>query len=114
MVTPSTIHQPQCDYLCLSEKVDIIVFLQQFTDEVRQDPSEAFVDLQPGGVKAEAERGPVGLVVTVEVVSQHPSELGLVVDIGAGGDQVTPRQSLVKRRVISPVQLIDGHLPDTV
>ena len=77
-------------YLGLSQKVDIIVFLQQFTHEVSQDPGEAFVDLEPGGVKAEAERGPVGLVVSVEVVSQHPGKLGLVVDIGAGGHQVTP------------------------
>ena len=75
---------------------------------------ETFVDLQPAGIEGQTEGGPVGGVVPVKVVLQHPSELVLVVDIGAGGDQVTPSQVLVKVRVVSSVQLVDGKLPDLV
>ena len=79
-----------------------------------QNIQKAFVDLQPAGIEGQAERGPVGGVVTVEVVLQETSELFLVVDVGAGGDKVTPSQVLVKVRVVSPVQLVDGKLPDWV
>ena len=77
-----------------------------------QNIQETFVNLQPAGVEGEAERGPVGGVVSVKVVLEQPPELVLVVDVGAGGHQVTPSQVLVKVRIVSSVQLVDGKLPD--
>jgi hypothetical protein len=57
---------------------------------------------------------PVGAVMTAKVVSQHLRELFLVVDVGTGGDEVTAGQTLVKGGIVSPVQLIDRHLPHVV
>ena len=37
-----------------------------------------------------------------------------MVDIGAGGHQVTPSQVLVKVRIVSSVELIDGKFLDRV
>ena len=50
----------------------------------------------------------------VEVVSQHPCKLFRSLDVGASGDQMTTRKTLIKVGVVSPVQLIDHHLPDWV
>ena len=75
---------------------------------------EAFVDFQPAGVKREAEWSPVGGVVTIKVVLEETSELFLVVDVGAGGHKVATSQVLIKIRVVPPVQLVDGELPDRV
>jgi hypothetical protein len=52
--------------------------------------------------------------MTVKVVLEEPPELLLVVDVRAGGHEVTSGQILVKVRIVSPVQLIDGKLPDWV
>ena len=48
----------------------------------------------------------------VEVVLQQSLELVRVLDVGAGGHQGTPGQLLVKLGILSPVQLINGKLPD--
>ena len=55
---------------------------------------------------------PVGVVVTLEVVLEKGLELVPVLDVGAGGDQGTPGELLVKLGILSPVQFIDRHLPD--
>ena len=79
-----------------------------------QNVQETLVDLQPAGIEGEAERSPVGGVVTIKVVLEETSELFLVVDVGAGGHKVATSQVLIKIRVVPPVQLVDGELPDGV
>ena len=103
-----------CTYLNLGDKVDIVEGEEDMIHPLVQNIQETFVDLQPAGVEGQAERGLVGGVVPVKVVLQHSSELVLVVDVGAGGHQVTASQVLVKVRVVSSVQLVDGKFPDGV
>merc|ERR1711862_1005021 len=52
--------------------------------------------------------------MSVEVVLQHPGELVRIDNVGARGHQVTSGQSLIKGGVISPVKLVNDHLPDGV
>ena len=52
--------------------------------------------------------------MTVKVVANHSSKLIPVVDIRTGGDKVTTRQCFVEGGIISPIKLIDRHLPDIV
>jgi len=65
----------------LGDKVDIVVVLQGLGDPGRQLLCEPLVDLEPGGVEAETEGGPVGAVVPVKVVPDHPTKLFLGVDV---------------------------------
>ena len=101
-------------YLNLGHKVDIVEGEEDMIHPLVQNIQETFVDLQPAGIEGQAEGGPVGGVVPVKVMLQHSSELVLVVDIGAGGHQVTSSQVLVKVGIVSPVQLVDGKFPDRV
>jgi len=81
-------------YFC--QEIYIIVLLQGFNHPVHKNFGEAFVNLEPGGVKAQAQRCPVGDVVPVEVVPDHPGELILVVNVGTGRHEVTARKSFIK------------------
>ena len=63
------------------EEIHIIVLCQRVLDPFSKNLGEALVDLEPGGVKAEAERSSVGLVVTVKVVSEQSGKLTLLVDV---------------------------------
>ena len=101
-------------YLGSGNKVDVVVLLHSLLDPLGEDLGEALVDFEPSCVKTEAERSSVCWVVTVEVVAQESGKLVLVVDVWAGGHQVTAAQTLVEGGVISPVQLVDGKLPDGV
>ena len=94
------------------DKVDVVVFAQNFGHPVADGPRESGVGLEPGGVKAEGERGPVGGVVALQVVLQQVLELLLGVDVGTGGDQGTTGQSFVETGVVTTIQLVDGKLPN--
>ena len=50
--------------------------------------------------------------MTFKVVLKEGLELLLLLDVGARGDQGTASQLLVKLGILSPVQLINGQLPD--
>ena len=39
-------------------------------------------------------------------------ELVLVVDVAAGGDEMATSEVLVKVGIVSPIKLVDRHLPD--
>ena len=67
--------------LVLSEEVDIIVLLQGLGHPVDKDLSEPLVRLQPCRVETQAKRGSIRQVVSLEVVSDHPSELVLIIDV---------------------------------
>ena len=50
-------------YLQLCDKVDITVVSKSFPDPLFQNLGESFVDFEPGRIKAQAQRGSVGIVV---------------------------------------------------
>ena len=100
-------------YLQHGDKVDVIS-VDHLINELDQLFDESLVLFKPGSVKVETQRGPVGVEVTVKVVPQHRAKLFRSQDVGARGHQVTTRELLIKVGIITPVQLIDDHLPDRV
>jgi len=73
-------HPVQHHRLC--DEVDLGV-LGQLPDEFGQFLHESLAALEPGRVEAELEGGPVGVVVTTEIVSDHAAECFPLVDVGA-------------------------------
>jgi len=100
------------DNLKLSNKVYIVVSCEDVVDPFVENISEPLVGDQPGGVERQAEGSLVSLVVTQEVVVKKLFKLILVIDIGARGYKMTTGQILIKVGIITPVELVDGHLPD--
>merc|ERR1719427_555141 len=99
-------------YLELSDKVDIIVGGEYVVHPAVQHFCETLIGDEPGRVERKTDGRLVTAVVTFEVVLEQAAELVLVVNVGAGGDQVAAGQVLVKVRIVSAVQLVDGELPD--
>ncbi len=95
------------------DKVDIVA-VDHLIDELDELTDEALVLLEPGCVEVQAQGSAVGVEVPVEVVAEQAAKLFGLQDVGARGDHVTTGQPLVKAGVVSPVQLIDDHLPDGV
>jgi len=100
------------DNLELSNKVYIVVSGKYMVNPFVKNICEPLVGDQPRGVERQAERSFVCLIVTPEVVVKKLFKLVCVIDIGARGHKVTSSQIFIKVRVITPVKLIDWHLPD--
>ena len=57
---------------------------------------------------------PVGLEMSIEVVTQETPELLGFLDVRTRGDQMTTRQVFVEIGIISAIKLVDDHFPDGV
>lgn len=91
-----------------------IVAAEHFFDELDQFFAVFLLGLEPRGVEVEAERGTVGIVVTVEVVTQETSELFTGLDVGAGVDHVATGQGFVEGRIVTAIEFVHDHFPDRV
>lgn len=91
-----------------------IVAAEHFFDELDQFFTVFFLGLEPRGVEVQTQRGTVGIVVTVEVVTQKTTELFTGLDVGAGVDHVTTWKRLVEGWIVTTIEFVHDHFPDWV
>ena len=60
----SNLFNDQIKYLQVSNKVNVTLRSQLVPDPLLEDLGKALVNLEPAGIEAQAERGPVGAVMS--------------------------------------------------
>lgn len=102
------------DNLGHGDEVHIVVVGEDLIDPVREGVQEFGVVLQPGSVEVQTKWGTVLFVVTIEVVVQEVVELITGEDVRAGVHHSAPGQVLVVGWILSAIQLVHDHFPDSV
>lgn len=96
------------------DKVDVIVVAQNLIHPEEEGVQVLGVVFEPSCVKIESQRCSVLVVVAVEIVVEEVIELVTRQNVGAGVDHSAAWKVFVEVWVLSTVQLIQYHLPDSV
>lgn len=87
---------------------------QDLIDPVEEGVKELGIVLQPGGVEVQTQWGAILIVMAIEVVIQEVVELITGQNVRAGVNHSAARQVLIIGRILTTIQFVHDHLPDSM
>jgi len=91
-----------------------VVLVKKFIDPLQESVKVLGIELEPGGMEIKTQGGPVGLVMSLEVMVEEVVELFARDNIGAGVHHRATGKFFVERWVITTIEFVHHHLPDGV